>query len=409
MRLPDDESKYSHNWKYYEAAVWMKIDGSYRFVRQGSGKTGHRKSKMYSLEELEQLSEEYDDVGILTSVYAYNSKDIEKATRFAPLFFDFDAEDILDSIEDAKKLVAFFSSIIEDSAIRIFFSGNKGFHVEIEPLAMGIAPAEDLKTVFRMIAETLIKELGLTTLDLRVYDHRRMWRKPYSKHQKSGLYKIPITKSDLFEKDAKETLLEKAKTKGLPEDIPEQKLNIRAAAWYKNFVYQIEKEEQLAGMSIHDRLKILNQQGSGMVNQFNDDDLEFDPVRLFESCPSIMRLWKKAETMNHLEHEERLFLCSILTYSEEAINYLYAILSCCSDFDPDRSRHHINDWIARREAGIGGRPYTCKAANEKGVGCGSCDLEPRKKYKRVGSTVIETEEMAQPSPIRFAYKRKEKK
>src|SRR5690606_1415216 len=106
--------------------------------------------------------------------------------------------------------------------------------------------------------------------------------------------------------------------------------------------------------------------------------------------------------------EERLFLCSLLTYSQEAIDYLYAILKNCKDFDPDRSKHHIDDWIARREAGIGGRPYTCRTANEKGVGCGNCHLEPRKKYKTVGSVTIETGEVAEPSPVRLLYRRKKK-
>jgi len=43
----------------------------------------------------------------------------------------------------------------------------------------------------------------------------------------------------------------------------------------------------------------------------------------------------------------------------------------CEDFNYEKSTSHINDWIKRRQLGIGGRPYTCERANSAGVGCDS--------------------------------------
>ncbi len=401
MRLPDDTNKFSHNWKYYELGRLYEN----RVVREQQGPKGQREPKFFTLDQIPRFRKKYDNTGLYISVYAFNKQDIETSTRLAPLFFDLDAEDLEESLSDAKKLISFFGDMLEPSAIRLYFSGKKGFHIELEPLALGITGQKDLKSVFREIATDLIKDLDLTTVDLRVYDDRRMWRLANSIHQKTGLYKTHLPQDVLFSDNAIKKILEWA-TVAHTEDVPEQKLNIRAASWFREYNLKLEKAKQMREMTLADRFKLLNKQGSNIVHQFNNDDLEFDPVKAFEGCKSLLRLWKKAETTHHLEHEERLFLCSLLTYSQEAIEYLYAILRNCDDFDEDRSRHHIDDWIARREAGIGGRPYSCKSANQKGVGCGDCDLEPRKRYSRVGDVVVETEEYADPSPIRYIYTRR---
>jgi hypothetical protein len=299
----------------------------------------------------------------------------------------------------------FFLEFMDEESIRLYFSGSKGFHIELEPLAIGVSPSNGLSKIFRRIATTLKEDLELETVDFSVYDERRMWRMPYTIHQKTDLWKTEIKRGNL---DLSVEQLKKYVTHmgGVPFAIPEQKLNPKAAQWYRKFVYQIEKEEHQNDLPMHERLKLLNKKGSRIVHSFNQDDMDFDPLRGLDGCPSILRLWKKAEETHDLDHEERLFLCSLLTYNQEAINYLYSILENCSDFDYNRSRHHIEDWIARREAGIGGRPYTCKTANEKGVGCGNCDLEPKVKYATVGGAIVETGEMAEPSPIRLLYKRK---
>ena len=84
---------------------------------------------------------------------------------------------------------------------------------------------------------------------------------------------------------------------------------------------------------------------------------------------------------------------------------MHEILKNCSDYNFEKSQAHIDDWIKRREIGIGGRPYTCERANSVGIGCGNCDLEKKKKWVKVGDSYIETDEESSPSPIRFAYRK----
>jgi len=105
-----------------------------------------------------------------------------------------------------------------------------------------------------------------------------------------------------------------------------------------------------------------------------------------------------------LDHESRLFLCSILSYTDDSIEMLHKILSNCEDYNVEKTNSHVNDWIRRRQIGIGGRPYTCERANAVGVGCGECNLDKKKKWIKIGNKYVESEEVSLASPIRFAYK-----
>ena len=96
-------------------------------------------------------------------------------------------------------------------------------------------------------------------------------------------------------------------------------------------------------------------------------------------------------------------MCSILSYTDEAIEFLHKILSNCEDYNVEKTNSHVNDWIRRRQLGIGGRPFTCERANAAGVGCGECHLEKRKKWIKIGNKYVESEEESAPSPVRFSY------
>jgi hypothetical protein len=186
--------------------------------------------------------------------------------------------------------------------------------------------------------------------------------------------------------------------------VSDQEFNYRSNEWYRNYVYEYEEQKNKPV----DYLANFNQYGSSKQKTFSDSKKIFDKQKLITGCSAVKRLEDQAKTKHFLEHEARLFLCSILTYSEEAIEYLHEILSNCEDYNVGKSTAHINDWIKRREMGIGGRPYTCERANSAGVGCGDCSLEHKTKWINVNGRFIETNERSSPSPIRFAYKSEKK-
>lgn len=401
FRIPDDKTKYSAKWHYIEIAKGtfsQETKKSSLFRIQDDDK----KPIIIHVKDLPAALEKYGDKGFYTSVWQFNSTDVENASRMSSLYFDLDHEaDPKVSYQESVQLMNHLKQFVPRESIHWYFTGLKGFHIEVEALAIGVAPGNENHVVFRHIANDIKEKLQLTTLDFAVYDARRMWRYPNTMHQKSGLYKVEILNDDM----TLEEILEHAKG---PQELntSEQVLDYKACKWYRDYTYKVEAENIKQKTSPADLLRRFSEYGSANVRHGSFDDKEFDPKRLLESCKSITDLWEKAERTGHLEHTERLFLCSILSYTEESLEYLYAILSCCSDFNPDVSKTHVEDWIRRRENGTGGRPYSCQAANAQGFGCGNCDLEARPKYIKSGDGIVATGDVALPSPIRFAYSRK---
>ena len=128
--------------------------------------------------------------------------------HYCGYFFDFDAkpEDFGDDpvlametaiFETQQVLQAFLSLDIEETHLRVWYSGSKGFHVIVMPEALGISPSQHNTAVMRVGAKDLAKRLSLRTLDLSVYSMRRMFRIPNSIHQSSGRFKIELYHNEL--------------------------------------------------------------------------------------------------------------------------------------------------------------------------------------------------------------------
>ncbi len=108
------------------------------------------------------------------------------------LIFDFDCKkdidkarkDTLTAVERLK------SNNISEKSINVFFSGNKGFTIEVK-LNKFLTPKEIKKIICEKIGK------GLDTLDGQIYNASRILRIPYTRHQESHLYKIPLTMSEL--------------------------------------------------------------------------------------------------------------------------------------------------------------------------------------------------------------------
>lgn len=403
MRLPDDPNKYSNRWKYIETAAWRQDpkDGQWKVLRNMAGQNI---PKITEWKDIDDLRNKYNNTGIYTSVFNYDTRDVNTSTRLGSLYFDLDSPDIDDSRREAVRLAEYFLGFIPRDAVRIYFTGQKGFHIELEALALGITGSNELPAIFRSIAADLRDRFSLECLDFQVYDLRRMWRLPNSIHQHTGLYKRELSFEQLnLSGEEIRTLCKRM----VQLELGEQEFSAVANEWYREYTYKYEESKIPQQYSTEDMLERFNKRGTTMLRGYGDMERTFDPF-VFEECHALNDLWRKAETKHHLEHEERLFLCSILTYTDEAIYYLHEILRNCHDYNFEKSQSHIDDWIRRREMNIGGRPFSCERANAVGAGCGDCHLEPRKKWAKVGENYIETDEESLPSPVRFAYKYKGK-
>ena len=395
MKIQLEENKFLSKWNYYEVARY--VPSLNRVIRDKSNNL----PLILESQDLGLYAEKYNNTGIYTSVFAYNSDQLEKATRLGPLYFDIDSDDIDLAFDECKAMYGYLTQFIPKSSVLVYFTGKKGFHIECEPVALGINPSNELPKIYRFIANDLKSKMGLTTLDFSVYDQRRMWRYPNSKHQSTGLYKVLLNpKGSLSYLTKTISEIQEYASKPQSLEVADQNFDYKANEWYRQYTYDLEEDQKRKD----DPLEYFNKYGSKAFKDLKKTQKVFDPKTLIKECSAIPRLYKQAKETGYLEHEARLFLCSILTYTEDSIKFLHEILSQCHDYNFEKSSAHINDWVKRRQMGIGGRPYTCERANSAGVGCGECTLDSKNKWVKIGDRFVETQEKSSPSPIRFAYK-----
>jgi hypothetical protein len=395
MKISASENSFLSKWDKYEVARY--VPSLSRVIRDKNGDN----PLFVKEQEVSSYAIKNNNTGIYTSVFAYDTDDISNATRFGPLYFDIDSDNLDFAFEECKQLYNYLRKHVPQQSILVYFTGKKGFHIECEPVALGINPSNSLPKVFRFIASSIKDSLGLVNLDFSVYDLRRMWRLPGSKHQETGLYKTLLNPngSDEFLQWSSAQIVEHSR-EPRPIDVAEQRFDYKANEWYREWSYELEESSKKKD----DPLEYFNKYGSKAFKDLHKTEKVFDPKTLMTKCSAIPRLYKQAKETGYLEHEARLFLCSILTYTEDSIKFLHEILSQCHDYNFEKSSAHINDWIKRRQLGIGGRPFTCERANAAGVGCGECSLEQKNKWVKIGDRYVETQEKNSPSPVRFAYK-----
>ena len=191
MKISSKNEFYSQ-WKYVELARYVT---SLKRVIREKDKDG---TMLYEYRRVNSYAQKYNNTGIYTSIWRFNSEDLTSAVRFGSLYFDIDNEDMQISYSEVKKLYSYLNQFIPEQSIIVYFTGKKGFHIECEVIALGINPGNNLPIIFRHIANDVKNKLDLSSLDFSVYDPRRMWRLEGSKHQDTGLYKNIISKEMLF-------------------------------------------------------------------------------------------------------------------------------------------------------------------------------------------------------------------
>ena len=98
-------------------------------------------------------------------------------------------------LTNAKRFYEFLiKEKVSPDIIMIWFSG-RGFHIEI-PNLYAFGNEEDTPLT---VKRTIDKHLKKKVVYDNIYDRGRLMRVPFSYNEKSGLYKIPLTRDELFE------------------------------------------------------------------------------------------------------------------------------------------------------------------------------------------------------------------
>jgi len=149
---------------------------------------------------INKVVRERGNQGVFATAYRYNTDNPDESFLYGDMYFDFDNKDDFEPVRaDAITVMAYLKTVfkIESEQIRIYFSGNKGVHIIIPASIFGIAPDKELNGIFRTIAENVQSFTRHKTMDMRIYDNKRLFRIPNSIHESTGLYKIPITLQEL--------------------------------------------------------------------------------------------------------------------------------------------------------------------------------------------------------------------
>lgn len=143
---------------------------------------------------IKQFRGKHNNTDVYTTVLKFDKEQIREGKQTGPLYFDFDNEFALDDLRDVMKF--FIKHGCPKESIHVYYSGSKGFHLEIPFEALRIDPSQELHKLYEVVAKEIKRQLHLPSLDEAIYDAVRLWRLPNSINSKSGLYKIPLTSEE---------------------------------------------------------------------------------------------------------------------------------------------------------------------------------------------------------------------
>lgn len=107
------------------------------------------------------------------------------------IVLDFDSTDVAEAKNDAVVALERLNDLVPNhkESVRIFASGNKGFHIEVH-LNSCIDRSEFESIIYGVAGD-------LTTFDEKVKDQQRLFRFPLTRNQKTKRFKIPLTQEQL--------------------------------------------------------------------------------------------------------------------------------------------------------------------------------------------------------------------
>ena len=196
------------------------------------------------------------------------------------LIFDFDCENNpAKAQKDVIELLTRFQKdgIPVNDSVNIFFSGNKGFHVELST-NYAFTPKQ-MKNICTNMAT------GLSTFDAVIYNATRLYRMPNTKHNKTKFFKIELEPNDLLQLTI-DKIKEKAEIKSSNPIFNAKKINPEEIL--KKYLKKDEPIQKLA-----------------VVVDESDDEIRGLSEIDFTKCPRIMPRCMYALTKGVMKPGER--------------------------------------------------------------------------------------------------------
>ena len=206
----------------------------------------------------------YDNTGVYVTAYFYDNKDLKNANLIGDFYLDLDynldvenAEDAFNVVrQDAISATKYLKILlnIDPEDIQYFFSGSKGIHIIVPKEILGVQSNKNLNRHYRLLAEDINQVTSGKTIDLKIYDNRRLFRLSNSIHQKTGLYKVYINYNELCNL----TFNEIKKIAENPRAIPKRNYTVNPIAnmTLKNYAKKFEMIVNRARVSLPNNVKL---------------------------------------------------------------------------------------------------------------------------------------------------------
>ncbi|SFJ65593.1 Primase C terminal 1 (PriCT-1) [Paenibacillus sp. UNC496MF] len=168
------------------------------------------------VEYAEQFRKQYNNAGVYETVMRYinpiwmhNSRgkwiiNAPDSLKYGDFYLDFDypleSDDDFDKIRsDVQTAIRYLKVIlsVDPTQINLFFSGSKGIHLTVDAQVLGLTPHVSLNKIYKDIATDIAKYTLFKTLDVKIYDDKRMFRMINTWNYKGQRFKIPITYEEL--------------------------------------------------------------------------------------------------------------------------------------------------------------------------------------------------------------------
>lgn len=180
--------------------------------------------------------------GVFATAYTYDIEDQNNANLYGDFYLDFDSKDFEEVREDVIMAMSYIKVVFKIDELdkcQIFYSGNKGMHIIVPAKVLGIKPDKKLNEIFKVVAKAISDYTKNKTLDLRIYDNKRMFRMPNSIHESTGRHKVFLT----YEEVKSLSIDDINNIASEPREIPEKctTLSLEANKMFKMFKERAEK------------------------------------------------------------------------------------------------------------------------------------------------------------------------
>lgn len=180
---------------------------NYKYVDTAFGKISNRNK----IQETDQIQLPNEPIDCYRTYFRFDSLYIDHFNKndksisqyrgkcisdYIPI--DIDNTNLNESLRTGRDFVnyLYYDLDIQYESLGIYFSGSKGFHVNIPLTLLGVVePSENLPLRFKKF----VLSFGNWGFDLKIYDKARLWRLENSINSKSGLYKIRLYGRELLD------------------------------------------------------------------------------------------------------------------------------------------------------------------------------------------------------------------